>query len=351
MILMNPGEGVCKLIRVTAPGRAGIIGNPTDGYGGSMIACSIKNRACVTIEKDERLVVENRFGRQVLKWRNDFNNKGDSFDIVRSVLRYLKLYDLKAKISIDSDIPVQAGLAGSTAILSAVLSAVLAYTGKQYHKYYLAELNRIIELHYMKCQCGYQDAYMTTFGGLNYLDFRDKEYYKDLDQEIYTTVEPLVPFVEELPFVIAHTGIKHHSGDFHKPLRERWLEGEKEIVEGYKEIAHIAREGKKALIDQNWDELAYLMNKNHEIQDSLCDSGRQNNYMIKIAKENGALAGKLAGAGGGGTIITFTFDPQRVRNALKESGAEEFIELDDRGEGVVVQHMDDVSQYIAATKE
>lgn len=162
------------MIRVTAPGRAGIIGNPTDGYGGTMIACSIENRAEVYIEESDELIIENPFGRKVLKWKNDYENKGDYFDIVRSVLRYLKLYDLKTKISIKSDVPVQAGLAGSTATLSAILSAILALVGQKHNRYELAEINRIIELHYMKCQCGYQDAYMTTFGGLNYLDFRGK---------------------------------------------------------------------------------------------------------------------------------------------------------------------------------
>lgn len=338
------------MLRVTAPGRAGIIGNPTDGYGGSMINCSIKNRAEVIIEKSPELILENQFGQAKLKWKNDFANKGDYFDVVRSVLRCLKLYDLKAKITLNSNIPIQAGLAGSTAILSSILSAVLAFTGQKYHKYYLAELNRTIELHYMKCQCGYQDAYATTFGGLNYMDFRGKEYYRELDQELYATVEPLSPFIEELPFVIAHTGIKHNSGDFHKPLRERWLEGEKKVVEGYAEIGDIASEGKKALLNEDWDELGYLMNKNHEIQDSIADSGEQNNYMIKVAKKSGALAAKLAGAGGGGTIIALTLKPERTKKALKEAGAETFIELDPFAEGVTVERLDASSEYVAATR-
>jgi mevalonate kinase len=146
--------------------------------------------------------------------------------------------------------------------------------------------------------------------------------------------------VDELPFVIAHTGIKHHSGSFHKPLRERWLEGDPAVVNGYEEITEIAREGKKALINKDWKELVYLMNKNHEIQDSLADSGQQNRYMIKVAKENGALAAKLAGAGGGGTIIALTFEPERVKKALVAAGAEEFVELDPLYTGVTVEYVD-----------
>lgn len=338
------------MIRVTAPGRVGIIGNPTDGYGGSMIACSIKNRACVEIEKSDQLIVENNWESKTLSWKNDFNNQGDNFDIVRSVLRYYHLYDLKAHIKVASDVPVQAGMAGSTALLSAIQSAVLAFTGVKHHPYHLAELIRIIELNYMKCQCGYQDAYMTTFGGLNYLDFRDKEYYKELDEEVYATVEPLGAMVGVLPFVIAHTGIKHHSGNFHRPLRERWLDGDKSVVDGYKEIAHIAREGKKALLLGNWEELGYLMNKNHQIQDSLSDSGGQNNNMIQIAKENGALAAKLAGAGGGGTIIVLTLDPLRTKAALAKAGVHEFLELDPMGQGVMVETLKENKKRVAATK-
>jgi len=339
------------MIRVTAPGRAGVIGNPTDGYGGTMIACAISNRAWVEMEESDRLTVENDGEKQTLMWRNDFDNRKDRFDIVRSVLRYYHLYDLKADIRFGSDIPVQAGLAGSTALLSAIQSAVLSYIGEKHSPYQLAELNRIIELNYMKCQCGYQDAYMTTFGGLNYLDFRGKEYYKDLDREIYATVEPLHPFVDQLPFVIAHTGIRHDSGEFHRPLRERWLEGDPELVRGYREIAHIAREGKKALLSEDWEKLGFLMNKNHGIQDSLCDSGGRNNAMIRIAKRSGALGAKLAGAGGGGTIIALTPDPERTRNALAEAGARQFIELDPAGAGILVERREAVNPLGRQEKE
>jgi len=60
------------------------------------------------------------------------------------------------------------------------------------------------------------------------------------------------------------------------------------------------------------------MNENHRIQDSLVDSGEQNNFMIRVAKQNGALGAKLAGAGGGGgTIIALTLEPERTKQALK----------------------------------
>ncbi len=109
------------------------------------------------------------------------------------------------------------------------------------------------------------------------------------------------------------------------------------VVSGYKEIVNIAREGKKALLNKDWEELAYLMNKNHEIQDNLADSGERNRHMIKVAMQNGGLAAKLAGAGGGGTIIVLTFEPDRVKQALLTAGGEEFINLDPHAQGVTVE--------------
>lgn len=329
------------MIKASTSGRAGILGNPTDGYGGSLIACSINKKSIVTIEANDKLILQNRYGSKVLQWKNDFDNKGDYFDIIRCVLRYFNLYELKAKIITYSDIPVQAGLAGSTSLLSSILSAVMSYNELQVNRYKLAEINREIELNYLKCHCGYQDAYMTTFGGLNYLDFRGKEYYKNVNNEQYATVENLSKYITELPFVIAHTGIKHHSGSFHKPLRERWLEGDNDVVNGYNKIINIAREGKKALLCNDWNQLAYLMNENHKIQDSLTDSGEKNRFMIKVAMDNGAMAAKLAGAGGGGTIIVLTDNPNHIKKVLKESGAEEFIELNPYSKGVTIEYIDD----------
>lgn len=324
------------MIIAQSPGRVGIIGNPTDGYGGSVISCSIQNKATVIIEPAEELTLTNRFGNKILRRAGDFAFQGDHYDIPRAVLNYFNLYELKAKINIDTSIKEQAGLAGSTALLSACLNAVIAFCGIKYHKYYLAELIRFLELRCLKCQCGYQDAYMTVFGGLNYLDFRGKEHDRELDEEPYATVEPLHNFIDELPFVIAVSGLKHHSGDFHRPLRERWLDGDRKVELAYREIAELARQGKKALLLQDWIQLARLMNANHEIQDGLASSGEQINNMIQVARKNGALAAKLAGAGGGGTIIVLTLNPVYTIKALKQAGIKEFIRLDPCSKGITV---------------
>ncbi|MHB0859289.1 MAG: GHMP family kinase ATP-binding protein [Anaerolineae bacterium] len=247
---------------------------------------------------------------------------GDAFDIARAVLDYMRDESLRCRIRYRSDIPVKAGVAGSTALTVAILYALLRYKGLDYHRYRVAELARYIELNYLRVVCGYQDAYMCTFGGLNYMDFRDKQFYREAAEELYATVESLGELVPDLPFVLAHTGVTHSSDAVHKPLRERWLEGDPAVRKGYEEIAALTREGKKALLAGDWERLGVLMNRNHAIQRDLGGSGDANERFISVALENGALGAKLAGAGDGGTIIALHPDPERMIATLKAAGSE-----------------------------
>jgi len=313
-------------IEASAPGRCGILGNPTDGYGGCVISCSLKQRARVVLTAPApELSVTVAGETATLRDRADFALKDDYFDCVRAVMSYLRRYDLRFHVELSTEVPVNAGLAGSTAVLVSVLSAVLKLLGREHHRHYLAEMLRTIELNYLKIQCGYQDQYMTVFGGINYMDFRGKELYRDLDSELYATVEPLAACVKTLPFVVVHTGVKRVSGAVLRPIRERWEEGDREVRDGYARITRLAQRGKRAFIDGDWPTVARLMNENHRIQQTLGASGVENDRLIDVALRNGALAAKLAGAGGGGTILALTFEPERTVDALTREGAAEII--------------------------
>lgn len=324
------------MIKASAPGRAGIIGNPTDGYGGTVISCSLKEQAYATVDKADKLILETEKRTLVVEKGEDLELRGDVFDIPRAIIHYFRLGKAKLRIKFWSEIPRQAGLAGSTAILVSILGALLKYKGLRYNKYQFAEVARIIELDNMKIQCGYQDAYMCTFGGLNYMDFRTKEYYKELERELYATIEPLHSFVNHLPFLLAHTGVRRVSGEVLKPIREKWLEGDHLVREGYERVAHLAREGKKALLNQDWGRLGRLMNENHTIQQRLGASGEANDRLIEVARRHGAMGAKLAGAGGGGTIIALHLQPGKLIEKLEEAGADRILFLHP-SEGLVVE--------------
>jgi galactokinase/mevalonate kinase-like predicted kinase len=211
----------------------------------------------------------------------------------------------------------------------ALLQAFLTWLGEENSLYRLAERARYIELNYLKVVCGYQDAYMCAFGGLNYMDFGGKQFYKEAESELFATIEPLSDYVVTLPFVLAHTGLQHASGAVHKPIRQRWLEGETEVVEGYTRITEIARNGKKALLTEDWPMLGRLMNENHAIQRDLGGSGESNEKLIRTALQAGAPGAKLAGAGHGGTIIALWpwSDSSKLEEALLGAGASKIYQL------------------------
>lgn len=306
----------------TAPGRAGIIGNPTDMYGGSVISCSLPERAYASIAPSDELVLESDQERVAVRRRADLQLKGDHCDILRAVIAHQRFFHLRCHIRCWSEVPFAAGLSGSTAMLAAALLAMLTYQGIRYPRHHFAEVARSIELNYMGVVCGYQDAYMATFGGVNYMDFRDKEFYREVLSEPYATIEPLVEVMDGLlPLILANTGVAHSSGAVHKPIRERWLEGDREVVEGYLTVARLAREGKRALLNGDWERLGELMNENHAIQRSFGGSGPENERLIAAALDAGALGAKLAGAGQGGTIIALHPDPQSLVEPLLAAGA------------------------------
>jgi galactokinase/mevalonate kinase-like predicted kinase len=320
----EPRRLVCS-----APGRAGIIGNPTDMYGGAVISCSVGMRARVTVTALGQGSSAPQFALKTagkecrITGREDLKPSGDHFDIARAVLDYLHLPRLACQVCYESEIPLRSGLAGSTALVVALLHALLAWQGESNIHHRLAERARYVELNYLKVVCGYQDAYMCTFGGLNYMDFRGKQFYRSAEAELFATVEPLSAFLPSLPFVLGHTGVKHASGVVHKPIRERWLEGEAAVVAGYDRMTEIARAGKKALLMEDWPLLGQLMNENHAIQRDLGGSGESNEKLIAAALDAGALGAKLAGAGQGGTVIALWpwSDRQPLEEALRAAGA------------------------------
>jgi galactokinase/mevalonate kinase-like predicted kinase len=326
------GSGAAqRQVVCSAPGRAGIVGNPTDMYGGSVLSCSVGMRARATVTpapsassgQAPELVLETGGQECRIAGRNDLRPQGDRFDVARAILDYMHLPPLACRVCYESEIPLRSGMSGSTALVVSLLQALLAWQGEYPNRYRLAERARHIELNYLKVVCGYQDAYMCTFGGLNYMDFRGKQFYREAEAELFAAVEPLAAYVAELPFVLGFTGVQHSSGEVHKPLRERWLDGEAAVVEGYERITEIARMGKKALLVEDWPLMGRLMNENHAIQRDLGGSGESNEQLIAAALEAGAPGAKLAGAGSGGTIIALWpwADVTPLEKALHQAGA------------------------------
>jgi galactokinase/mevalonate kinase-like predicted kinase len=316
------------MIQSSAPGRCGILGNPTDGYGGTVLSASLAERATVRLTplatREAQLSICGHEAR--LLPEDEPRLTGGFTDVAVAVLsRYPAVWERGGfRLEADTTVPVQAGLAGSTTMLIAILGAVLRLIGRDLHPYALAETARELEFNAMGVTCGFHDQYLAVFGGLCCVDFRGKGPLPGEPvtvHERYATVEPLTHFVPDLPLLLAGTGVSRVSGSVHTPLRERWLAGDPAVVAGYERCAELAREGKAALLARDWAAFGTLMNENHAIQRDLGGSGEANERLIAAALAAGALGAKLAGAGKGGTIIALHEDRDYLAARLQEAGA------------------------------
>jgi len=308
---------------VSAPGRAGVLGNPTDQYGGSQISCSVRLRARVTLAEAPQLVLATHDQECTIAEPRDLELRGDGFDLARAVLAEIGPLAPPCRIEWTSEVPLRGGLAGSTALAVALLRACLMWQQRALGPHALAELARHIESTRIGVVCGFGDQYMAVFGGLRYLDFRGKAHGEVFHPARYATVEALHGLVPQLPFALGVTGVQHHSGSVHRPIRERWLAGDPEIISGYAHMAELAREGKVALLTDDLRRFGELMNQNHDLQRSFGGSGESNEKLIAAALAAGALGAKLAGAGDGGTIIALwpQADVTPLEHALRAAGA------------------------------
>ena len=322
------------VIRASAPGRAGVIGNPTDGYGGAVISSSIQERAWCELRASERWFLDVSGVTQEILSEADLELRGDYLDVARAVLRFYWPAP-PASIRSGTAIPIKAGLSGSTAILTSILGAILQHLGVSLSRHEIAETARVIEFNTLKVTCGFQDQYMIAFGGEHYMDFHGKEPGAP-NPLPWATMEPVPIHSAGCRLVLGHTGVQRLSGNVHKPLRQRWIEREAAVVDGYRHIATLAQEGKKAILRGDWTLLGQLMNENHAIQRDLGGSGDANERLIGAALEAGALGAKLAGAGAGGTIIALCTDPEPVRASLHAVGAEKVWDVVP-SEGLVVK--------------
>lgn len=293
-------------ISASAPGRCGIIGNPSDIYGGNVLSCSLPARATCRLT----LEVEDQLPEDTTLWD-------------AATARY-PLQGVKVEWS--SDVPRSSGLAGSTALLAATLACVLKARGETPDLTsadalaHFAELVRDIERYEAGVVCGFQDAYMVVHGGLQSMSFEGKR-----PDQRGGPLAKLQSRQAPLPFLLITTGVERLSGSVHGPMAERWLRGESEVVEAMEWISTAGDSGWRALERGDFDELGRLMTRNQELIAGLGGSGEAIDQLIHACLRAGAVAAKLAGAGMGGTVLALTSDPEELEARLRESGYRRFM--------------------------
>ena len=332
--------------KLSVPARANLLGNPTDGNEGDFatISAAINMRARARIQPSADIIFEQSTPQARIEKYSRSNSRlpyTGGNDLLKGAFNRLLAYSPELQqaikthgfhISVETDVPRQSGLGGSSLfvlLMLAGLRELYALDRRQHNDYVLAEITQRVESLELGITCGYADRYVPLFGGLAYIDYRGKLEQQDLDEEPYATYERLDAWSNSLSLVAATTGVQHESGDVHGKMRPRYLEeyqqwqktgGEPQpLVSLMQQTGQTAWKGKIALLKNDIRTFGALMNRNHTLVDEmmhLCGfpdgAGWVNNLLIRTAMKNGALGAKLTGAGDGGSVF-----------ALVEPGEEE----------------------------
>ena len=332
-------------VKSTIPCRINILGNPSDANEGEhqTISAAVRPLAGAFLTPAPKLTLEvlrlTKGGAgftavQSVQYMGRLRYDG-KFDLIKAAINILAKYSeefkeklgrRKVKIATWTDVPRQSGLGGSSSLILVTLGSLRAFYRLDpfvHNDYFLAEMTQRAEANELGITCGYADRYVPIFGDIAYIDYRGKLFQKEFKAEPYATYEKLGSFVNELPLVIFTTGIEHDSGDVHGPMRARYLKeyrsyvrhgGRKPpLVNIMEKIGDTAWRGKQALLEADWVTFGTLMNENHRLADRMMrycgfteGAGAENNFIIRTALSKGALAAKLTGAGGGGSVFALT---------------------------------------------
>ena len=258
------------------PARAALAGNPSDGYGGAVLAVAFDDRAAwaraelagaPSVEPHEELV---RAAAARLE-------RVSGVPATMSEIRW------------GTDIPRSVGLAGSSAIVIAVLRALCATHRCTLAPDALAQLALEVETEDLGIAAGLQDRVAQVYGGVTFMDFGSPHRFEPLPQE-------LLP-----PLVVAWRDVHaEHSGVVHSDLRERYARGERRVTEALAELAGLARRARAAVLAGDRHELARCADGSFDARATMLELDPRHVEMISVARAAGAGANY---AGSGGAIV------------------------------------------------
>ena len=304
------------MIETVAYARAGLLGNPSDGYFGKTIAFTLKNfRARVLLYPSARLEIkpsavdmpiwENLADfREATLWRGYYGG----IRIIRALLmRFsdycaaegIALHDRNFTIEYESNIPLRLGLGGSSAIIVAALRALMQFYGTAIPKPVQANLALETETKELRVNAGLQDRVTLVYEGVVYMDFAREAMEKRGHGE-YVSLDPaLLPNL----YVAYRTDLSEGTEVFHDNIRGRFADGDPDVVAAMRQWAQMAEDGRQALLAGDTAKLNALIDANFDLRSRLYRIGEGNLAMIRAARAAGATA-KFAGSGG---AITGTY--------------------------------------------
>ena len=241
--------------------------------------------------------------------------------IVREAMRMLGFRTPQVEITTLADIPAGTGLGSSGSFSTALLKALYAHRRRLLHPDELAELACDIEINRLGEPVGKQDQYIAAYGGVTCFTFQPDDTVEA--RPLSVSMEALFNLEDNL--LLFFTGFSRSAGSILQDQKRRTERDEGEMLRNLHYVKELGIRSLRALEKGDTSGFGDLMHEHweHKKRRSSGMSNPQIDEWYALGRKNGALGGKLVGAGGGGFLLFYSEDHRRLRAAMGRAGLEE----------------------------
>jgi D-glycero-alpha-D-manno-heptose-7-phosphate kinase len=311
------------MIIARSPLRISLGGGGTDlpsyyeQHGGFLIAAAIDKYVYITLHRTfmaELIVKYSRLERVT---------KASELEhpIIREAFALLQMEGSSMELTSMADIPAGTGLGSSGSFTTALLKALHSYNKNLVHPAELAEQACDIEINRLKEPIGKQDQYIAAFGGITCFKFLPGGKVEAWPLKI--TEETRYNLEDNL--LLFFTGYSRSASAILKEQDQKSKAADSSMIENLHFVKDLGLQSQRALENGNLEEFARLMDV-HWQRKKQRSGGMSNpkiNEWYDLAMANGALGGKLIGAGGGGFLMFYADDKSKLRHAMRQAGLSE----------------------------
>ncbi len=241
--------------------------------------------------------------------------------IVREALDLLDFNTPQIEITTLADIPAGTGLGSSGSFTTALLRALCAHKRRLVHPQELAEMACYVEIEKLGEPIGKQDQYIAAYGGVTCFDFNPDDSVSAVPLDIDT--ETLHSLEDNL--LLFFTGFSRSASSILTDQKNRTRKNDSDMLNNLHYVKELGLRSRQALEAGDPVLFGELMHEHweHKKKRSRGMSKPKIDEWYALARENGAIGGKLVGAGGGGFLMFYTENRERLKEAMAAVGLEE----------------------------
>lgn len=241
--------------------------------------------------------------------------------IIRESLQMLGFNTPQVEVTTLADIPAGTGLGSSGSFTTALLKALHTHRKRHLHQAELAELACHIEIDRLGEPIGKQDQYIAAFGGITYFTFHKDDSVTAVPLDV--SMDTMFDLEDNL--LLFFTGFSRSASGILKDQKVRSQANDSAMIDNLHYVKDLGYRSKEALETDNTRQFGELMHEHweHKKQRSGGMSNPDIDKWYELAINNGAVGGKLVGAGGGGFLMFMSEDRNKLRHTMAAAGLEE----------------------------